>query len=203
MSKSRLLAKTSEARLREKALSNAMNPTDATTLTGPNAVDSLIAALGSPDGLKRLDACNALVAMGRPAVSSLIQALSSPNPHVRWEAVKALGQIADPASAPALVQKMEDGARFEVRWLAAEGLIALRRDGLEPLFQALIERPDSVWLREGARHVLRVLAREGLGGLVQPVLDALMDVEPEVEVPPAALAALDKLRRERQAAGLR
>jgi HEAT repeat protein len=162
-------------------------------LADPAMIHSLIAALKSDDGRAREAARQGLVAIGKPAVRPLIQALDNPNHYVRWEATKALGEIGDPAAAGALVRTMEDDPRFEVRWLAAEGLITLGIDGLPPLLQALVERSDSVWLLEGARHVLHVLAREGLGPLVSPVLTALVDMEPELEVPEAASIALDKL----------
>ena len=80
---------------------------------------------------------------------------------MRWEAAKSLSDIADPAAAPALVQALED-PETGVRWLAAEGLIRMRSACLQPLLHALTERADSVWLRDGAHHVLHDLAKMGL-----------------------------------------
>ena len=76
-------------------------------------------------------------------------------------------------AAPALVEAMNDDA-FGVRWLAAEGLITLRRQGLGPLLQALIEHPDAMWLRESAHHVIKVLADdEKYFILLAPILNIL------------------------------
>jgi HEAT repeat protein len=160
----------------------------------PAAINSLIAALDSHDVTARQHAREALVRIGKPAVAPLIEELTDPSDDVRWEAAKALGQIGDPEAAPALVNALED-ENSGVRWLAAEGLIALEREGLAPLLQALEKRPDSGWLRQGAHHVLHDLAGKGLSDLVSPVLAAMEDVEPTVEVPWAALNALDALKK--------
>jgi HEAT repeat protein len=154
----------------------------------------LIAALDNHDGAARHRARIALVEIGGPAVAPLIEALTDPNDDVRWEAAKALGQIGDPEAAPALVNALED-ENSGVRWLAAEGLIALEREGLVALLQALEKCPDSGWLRQGAHHILHDLATKGLSDLVSPVLAAMEDVEPTVEVPWAALNALDALEK--------
>lgn len=158
----------------------------------PATINSLIVILGSKDGLARQRARHSLIAIGQPAVSALIEALTDPNGHRRWEAAKTLGQLRDPSAATALVRAMED-QDFGVRWLAAEGLIALGRAGLVPVLQALAKHSDSVWLREGAHHVCRMLLDQGLHDLVTPVLAALDGVEPVLEAPRAAQAVLKAL----------
>ena len=158
----------------------------------PASINSLIANLTSEDGMLRVNARRSLVAIGGSSVPSLIQALANRNKWMRWEAAKALGQIGDPAATQALVIALEDRV-FDVRWLAAEGLIAIGREALVPLLHALINHPDSLWLREGAHHVLHDLARGKLDEVLQPVLAALEDIEPSVEVSFAAEKALDAL----------
>ncbi len=163
---------------------------------GPEVV-SLIAGLHSDDGLVRRRARQALVEMGQAVVPSLVDELDSYNEHARWESAKALCEIHAPQAAPALVERLEDD-NFSVRWLAAEALAGLGRKSLEPLFRALERRPDSVWLRRGAHHILSGLARDPeLCYQVKPVLDALNDVEPVLCVPPAA----EEARKQLQTAG--
>jgi len=159
-------------------------------------VSALLTDLGSKDGLVRVRARNSLVAIGEQAVGPLVKALAHRNQWVRWEAAKALGQISDATAAEALVRALEDEV-FDVRWLAAEGLITLGRGALLPLLHALVERSDSEWLREGAHHVFHdlVKGRPDLKDLLQPVLATLEDVEPSLEVPFAAETALNKLTR--------
>ncbi|MFC2000394.1 HEAT repeat domain-containing protein [Chloroflexota bacterium] len=156
-------------------------------------IASLIADFAKEDGVSPAKARESLVAIGRPAVPFLIEVLTDDNKWVRWEAAKALSQIADPAAAAAMAKALEDKV-FGVRWLAAEGLIAMVHQGLPALLQALIDRSESVWLREGAHHVLHDLAREDLGNVLRPVLMAMEHHDPSVEVPLAAQAALKALK---------
>jgi HEAT repeat protein len=157
-------------------------------------ITSLVVQLGDDDGLLRRKARESLVNLDGSAVPSLVKALSNPSRDVRWEAAKALGELGDASAAPALVQALED-ERFGVRWLAAEALIALGPEAvLPPLMHALSESADSIWLRQGAHHVLRARARIGLPEKVQPVLAALEDVEPAMECPTLALNAWKSLR---------
>ena len=158
-----------------------------------NSVAALIAMLNSDDGLTRAHARKSLVKIGTAAVPSLIQILTDPQDRLRWEAAKALSQIGDPMAAAALVKALDDD-NSGVRWLAAEGLVTVGQAGLVPLLEALKQHSDSVRLREGAHHVLRSLAREDLyASIVTPVLAVLEDIEPAIQLPLAAHAALSLL----------
>jgi HEAT repeat protein len=159
----------------------------------PVAIISLIAGLASDDGVTRVKARHALVLSGDEAVKPLTRALADPNQWVRWEAAKALGQIGNSAATHALVKALED-RMFDVRWLAAQGLINIGPEAIVPLLKALVERADSVWMREGAHHVLHDLARGEFRKVLQPVLTALEDVDAPVEVPFVAKAALRMLK---------
>ena len=171
----------------------------AASSTGPDSesiavtVGALIAQLSSSDGGERSTAREGLVRLGKPAVAPLLAVLAGQRIHNRrWEAAKALSEIADPVTAPALVATLKD-RRFEIRWLAAEGLIALQGDALAPLLQALKMEGESVWLCKGAHHVLTSLSDPGLRARVAPVVAALEDVEPSLEVPEAADEVLAQL----------
>jgi len=158
-------------------------------------IKSLVADLGNQDGQVRVRARKSLVAIGGQAVKPLVKALASKREWVRWESAKTLGQIGDPAAVRALVKALEDKIS-DVRWLAAEGLISTGREALVPLLWALMEHPDSLWLREGVHHVLHDIEKAGLDEILQPVLAALEDIEPSVEVPYAAEKALEALAKE-------
>ncbi len=158
---------------------------------GPR-LDPLLAALHSEDGLKRQEARHSLVFLRSEAVDALVEMLKDPNHEVRWEAAKALGEIADPRSAPALVEILGD-AGFDIRWLAAEGLIALGKVALEPLLEALLKKSDSVYLREGAHHVLYDLSHKGFRDQLAPVMAALEGVDPGIEIREPARKALQAL----------
>lgn len=168
----------------EESMNNSVQPED---------IETLIEELDNSDGLKRRRARISLVTIGYPAVPALIMSLSNDRVHVRWEAGKALGEIGDPAAAPALVKLLEDEDQ-DVRGVASEGLISLDRSSIVPLLQALVRRFSSVWLRDGAHHVLHILKqRDHLTEPELKVFNALEDVVPEVEVPWAAENALEAL----------
>ena len=150
----------------------------------------LLETLYSPDATKRQSTRKALVALGKTAVEPLIALLSDARPHVRWEAAKALGKIGDPASAPALVEALEDD-ESNVRWLAAVGLAVMKHKGLMPLLSALVRHPDSIWLREAAHHICHELMREGSFRELVPLIKTLEHPDPEVSVP---LAVYDVIR---------
>jgi HEAT repeat protein len=156
--------------------------------------DSLISDLASDDWVVRVRAREGLVSRGSKAIKPLSNALESPNQWVRWESAKALCEIGNPAATSALVRSLED-KMFDVRWLAAGGLITIGRKTIVPLLQAVINNPDSVWTREGAHHVLHDLAEGKLRPILEPVLKALEDVDATVEGPLAAKIALDKIKR--------
>ncbi len=159
-------------------------------------IKSLVADLGSQEGQVRVRARRFLVAIGGQGVKPLVKALASKSEWVRWEAAKTLGQIGDPATVQALVKALED-KMFDVRWLAAEGLISIGREALVPLLRALIEHPDSLWLREGVHHVLHDVDKEDINEILQPVLAALEGFEPSVEAPLAIKTALSTLVKDR------
>ena len=152
-----------------------------------------ITGLGSSNESERRKARSLLAVEGANAVPDLIQAFSNGDWCTRTEIVKIFAQIRDPSAASSLVQALED-EDHDIRWTAMKGLIALERDGLEELLQGLMRDFDSVWLREGAHHILNVLKKKKY--LRQPclqVLQALEGVEPEVTVPWAAEAAWETL----------
>ena len=113
---------------------------------------------------------------------------------MRWKTAKTLGQIGDPTAIQALIKALED-KMFDVRWLAAEGLISIGGKALIPLLRNLMDHSDSLWLREGVHHVLHDLDNPGINEVLQPVLVALEGFEPSVDAPLAADIALKALTK--------
>jgi HEAT repeat protein len=157
-------------------------------------IEGLIMALSSDNGFARREARQSLLAIGSPVVHPLIEALRQENDNVRREAVRALIEIGGGEVAPALIKTLED-EEFDIRWLAAEGLIKLGMDGLKALLQALIDHGNSALLLEGAHHVIHYMAKGGLREHLGPVLGSLEGVEPAVKAPIAAFHALEKLKQ--------
>jgi HEAT repeat protein len=159
-----------------------------------NDIESLINDFTCDDIIKCQTARRNLVKMGSTAVEALVKELSNKKRWVRWEAAKALGQIGDKAAVKALVEALEDD-EFDVRWLAAEALINIGKDSLGPLRATLEDHSGkSLILRQGAHHVLHDMDRGDLDEILKPVIVAVEDVAPSVEVPLIAKKALDALR---------
>jgi HEAT repeat protein len=152
-------------------------------------IESLIAALDDRNGVRRQKACFDLIAIGEPAALLLADALTSPRRQVRWGAAKALASIASPSATPALTAAMQDEGSG-VRWLVAEALIALGREGITAVLERLTEKGDSTRVQEIAHHVLHGAADAELRRIVAPVLAALEGPAPESQGPVAAYAAL-------------
>lgn len=131
-----------------------MNPKNKLEPDAP--ISDLTEDLGSADFLTRQRARLLLVHREPGSIPALIKVLSSPNVHTRWEAVQALGEIRDPQTGPDLAEMLVD-QDTGVRWAAMESLIHLGRDCLRPILDKFIKDFDSIWLREGVRHILRVL----------------------------------------------
>ncbi|MGE3073392.1 MAG: HEAT repeat domain-containing protein [Dehalococcoidia bacterium] len=144
-------------------------------------IEQYLRNLGSADGTTRHAARVALVTAGASTVPGLIEALRSQNSEARWEAAKALGELRDPSAAPALVDALTDD-RPGVRWLAAEALSQMGRSSLDALLHGLVQHSESAWFREGAHHVLQVLAKGDLREVLAPLLRALDSVEPNIGV---------------------
>ena len=159
-------------------------------------IDYLLANLASKESIIRINARASLVSIGHQSIEPLLTALSSKNQWVRWEAAKALSQIHDPSSVNGLVRALRD-KMFDVRWLAAEGLIAIGRKSILPVLKALLDHSDSVWMREGAHHVIHDFCRGDMRHILQPVLEALEDLETSVKVPFIAQKTLDAIEENR------
>lgn len=149
-----------------------------------------ITELGNKNGMIRRQARKALERAGLVSTPYLIEKLRHADADVRWEATKALGQIADPRAATALVFALMDKS-FEVQWLAAEALIAIGEAAIRPLLEGLIQFHNSIYMRQGAHHVLHAFERrELLTPSVQRVLDDLRSSQSIEPYPISARRAL-------------
>jgi HEAT repeat protein len=121
-------------------------------------IPALIKDLGNRDGRTRQTARIALVEMGRLAVDFLAELIEHPRHIYRWECLKTLVQIADPNATELFLLALED-EDFDVRWLAAEGLIKLGPKSTLPLLEYLMANVKKGIVRDGAHHVLKALRR--------------------------------------------
>lgn len=155
-------------------------------------LEMLIAYLGNEDGFVRQNSRNFLVKIGKASVPGLIQALSSSQAIQRWEAAEALNRIVDPSAIEALIKALDDNI-FDIRWVAASSLISIGNQTIKPLLQLLINRPESVHLREGIHRVLYALNRDSPNEVLRPVIKILETSEAPLRVPWEAEKALKLL----------
>lgn len=125
-----------------------------------NRIDELIEELKSKDGIKRQNARYELVNIGKEALEPLEELLNAKKHHDRWEAMKTIEEIGSTASIPLLINCLKDD-EFDIRWIAAEGLIRIGQPSIKPLITALIDDFVSIYIREGAHHVLKYLEAKG------------------------------------------
>jgi hypothetical protein len=157
-------------------------------------IRNLISELRSMDGAHRERARKMLVELGTQATKALLELLSDRDEHVRWEACKILGAIRDPIAAAPLAASLRD-ENIEVQWLATEALIALGPEALVPLLQNLELHFDSIFVRQGAFHVLHDIERDyGLNEKTLALMNALHAQDPVITVAWAAHEALESLR---------
>ena len=184
-----------------------MNQTSDAQTEKRGVIEHLIENLSDPDADIRKQARSSLVAIGKPVIISLVNALSENNREKQLEVARTLAAMLIPETAPYLVKALEIEDP-DVRWLAAEGLLALGKKALEPLLQALMVRSDYLWLRIGAHHVIFDLFHEEIHDrevlplyplddeskkALRPVLIALESIDHNVMVPPAAAKVLEAI----------
>ncbi len=174
-------------------------------------IERLIADFSSKDAKVRQNARMALVAIGQPAITPLLKQFRSADKWIRWESAKALAEMREPSAAPILVDSLSNRDP-NIRWLAAEGLIALGITGLPPLLETLTHFSGSILLAGGAHHVLHDLLIGGvhdgeqeymplnsltdeMKSLIKPVLESLGNTGSIILTPEYAKVALKGLKR--------
>lgn len=152
------------------------------------SVEDLVAWLAGDDWQLRRGARFELAARSESAPAALIDTARRGGTEARLEAVRVLRDIADPATVPTLIAALED-RNPSTRWAAAEALITVGQPSVRPILRELINKSDSVWLREGAHHVLQHL----VDPVTSPVVNALEGPYPSITVPPVVHEALKAL----------
>jgi len=157
-----------------------------------HSIETLIKDLMSDDGVVRNKARLELVEMGEGTIDFLAELVNNSNDRARWEAIKAMGEIKNSLTIPFLVDALEDEVS-SVRWLAAEGLIALKNEGIRAILEVLIERKESYLLRQGAHHVLHDLNKKLEDNKIAELISLIEHPEVHVRIPMLAKQILDDM----------
>ena len=140
-------------------------------------------SLDTKNAGKKLAARSTLVRMGKTIVPQLHRLLGSENGLLRSEAAKIVELIADRRSIPLLIKLLDD-EEFEIRWIAAEGLIKIGRRSILPLLQSIRDGKGSFFSNKGAHHVLLGLLNENEKDKLKPLLLSLDNFQGLGEIAP-------------------
>jgi len=116
-------------------------------------------SLDTKNSGKKLAARTTLVRMGKNIITQLHGLLDSENGLLRSESAKIVELIADRRSIPLLIKLLDD-KEFEIRWIAAEGLIKIGRRCILLSLKSICDCNSSFFHNKGAHHVLLGLLNE-------------------------------------------
>jgi hypothetical protein len=105
---------------------------------------------------QKIYASKVLVRMGKRIIPQLHTLLSSKNDLLRAEIARIVKLIADRRSVPFLIGLLDDPV-FDIRWIAAVGLIKIGRRSIIPLLKSIRDGDSSYLLNQGAHHVFSSL----------------------------------------------
>ena len=156
-------------------------------------VEELVSALGNADDAARWNAHQSLVEMGTVAIPHLVRSLQDSRILVRWEITQILATLQDPSAASALVEALGDDDSG-VRWSAVRALMVLREQAIVPLLQGLMHSKSNL-IFDNAHHVLRnIPLPPETRAMLEPVMNALSGMAPELQAPIAARELLTTLQ---------
>ena len=166
---------------------------DITLKEFPDHLASLIKeSLDSKNTVNKLAARSKLVRMGKIIIPQIHKLLNSENPLLRMEAAKIVELIADKRSIPFLITLLDD-KEFEIRWIAAEGLVKIGRRAILPLLKAIRDGKSSFIFNKGVHHVLLSLLNENEKNKLISLLLSLDDAKELGETAPVEAAEAIKI----------
>ncbi len=128
--------------------------------------------LDTNDFSRKQSARRTLVQMGKRIIPEMHKLLNSENDSSRMEAVKIVEMIADRKSIPFLIGLLGDTV-FDIRWMAAEGLIKIGRLSICPLLKAVRDGKSSLIFNRGTHHILLSLLKPEEINRLKPFLQSL------------------------------
>ncbi len=135
-------------------------------------VNLIKGSLDKKDYRIKLTARNDLVRIGKSVIPKMHKLLESENYLLRLEAARVVELIADIRSIPVLINLLDDTV-FEIRWIAAEGLIKIGRRSICPLLKSIRDGKSSFFFNRAARHALLNLVNENEKEKLMPLLLSL------------------------------
>lgn len=148
-----------------------------------NLKKRFLESLDTDDIHKKLSARQTLVDIGKTIIPRIHSLLNSEYDIIRMEAAKITELIADKRSIPFLLTLLDDPL-FDIRWIAAEGLIKIGRRSICPLLKAVRDGSSSFFFNKGAHHILLDLVKEKEKQKLMPLLQSLDNYHELGEIAP-------------------
>jgi len=150
--------------------------------------------LDSEDYTRKHNARITLVNKGKKVIPHMLRMLSSNNRLHRMEAAKVIELVADKSSIPLMIKLLNDQV-FDIRWIAAQGLIRIGRKSIKPLLKSVCSCKNSLFLDNRAHHVLNMLLYENEKLELRSLMLSLDNYHETGETAPAeAFKALKQFR---------
>jgi len=124
-----------------------------------NVLNLLNAVLDDKDYKKMHNARLSLIKMGNTIIPQLHKLVKSENSLIRQEAAKLVQMASDRRSIPVLIILLDD-KEYDIRWIAAEGLIRIGRKSIVPLLKAVMGGKTTLFSNKRVHQVLSVLFYE-------------------------------------------
>ncbi len=161
-----------------------------------NLIKLIKASLDAKTASKKINARSCLVKLGKAVIPHMNKLLDSKERLLRIEAAKIIELIADSGSIPVFINLLDD-EEFEIRWIAAEGLIKIGRKSIRPLLLVVRDGDSSFFQNQGIHHVLESLLYKREKKDLVSLLRTLDDYQELREIAPVeASLALNTLFKE-------
>ena len=142
--------------------------------------------------LDKMDSKETWLRMNSSVILQIDNSISARNELLKHEIANTVNLIADRKSIPALINLLKD-PEFDVRWIAAEGLIKIGRKSIVPLLKTIRDEESSYFMNKGAHHILQSLISERERRAIEPLLYSLFNHTEAGKIAP--VEALTALRR--------
>ena len=145
--------------------------------------------------LDKMDSKETCLRLNSSVIMQIDKTISARNELLKHEIATTVNLIADKKSIPALISLLKD-PEFDVRWIAAEGLIKIGRRSIVPLLKSIRDEESSYFLNKGAHHILQSLISERERRAIEPLLFSLFNyTDAGKNAPVEAITALKRTFR--------
>ncbi len=168
---------------KDKSIETDINPEE----FPDNIVRLLNETINTKSYKEKVVARKKLVHMGKSILPDLHKLLLTKTIALRMEVAKVVQLIGSRRSISALIEILDD-PEFDIRWIAAEGLIKIGRKSIIPLLESVRDGKSSLIMDKGTHHILQSLLTEKEKITLKPLLQSLDNFHEMREITPTQAA---------------